>query len=165
MASLVHLQGYQTERRLNTVCLLLGWSAPPHACRIRAGASPLGNLAARGVHHALCLLYLVWVGAADFPLLHVTVGGPRSPATAPHTPFHSSGSHLCSPMRDVRGGGPVHLSLPPFFRTGEVREGQGPSRSVLLPDKGGFSPLLYLFPQRREVGKLAGRMGDRQYRG
>jgi hypothetical protein len=46
MASLVHPERYQTERRLNTVRLLLGWSAPPHACRIRAGASPLGDLAA-----------------------------------------------------------------------------------------------------------------------
>jgi hypothetical protein len=46
MASLVHPERYQTERRLNTVRLLLGWSAPPHACRIRASASPLGDLAA-----------------------------------------------------------------------------------------------------------------------
>jgi hypothetical protein len=46
MASLVHPERYQTERRLNTVRLLLGWSVPSHACRIRAGASPLGDLAA-----------------------------------------------------------------------------------------------------------------------
>jgi hypothetical protein len=54
----------------------------------------------------------------------------------------------------------MHLSLPPLFRAGEVREGQGPSRCVLLLDKGGFGQRLYLLPQRREVGKLAGRMGD-----
>jgi hypothetical protein len=46
MASLVHPERYQTERRLNIVRLLLGWGAPSHACRIRAGASPLGDLAA-----------------------------------------------------------------------------------------------------------------------
>jgi hypothetical protein len=46
MASLAHPERYQTERRLNTVRLMLGWSAPLLACRIRAGASPLGDLAA-----------------------------------------------------------------------------------------------------------------------
>jgi hypothetical protein len=45
IASLVHPEHYQTERRINTVRLLLGWSAPSHAYRIRAGASPLGDLA------------------------------------------------------------------------------------------------------------------------
>jgi hypothetical protein len=47
MASLVHPERYQTERRLNMVHRLLGWSAPSHASRIRAGATPLGDLAAR----------------------------------------------------------------------------------------------------------------------
>jgi hypothetical protein len=56
-------------------------------------------------------------------------------------------------------------SLLPFFCAGEVREGQGPSQCVLLPDKGGLGWRLYLLPQQREVGKLACRMGDRQYRG
>jgi hypothetical protein len=46
MASLVHPKRYQTERRLDTVHRLLGWSAPSHAGRIRTGASPLGDLAA-----------------------------------------------------------------------------------------------------------------------
>jgi hypothetical protein len=46
MASLVHPERYQTERRLGTVCRLLGWSAPAHTWRIRAGATPLGDLAA-----------------------------------------------------------------------------------------------------------------------
>jgi hypothetical protein len=46
MASLVHPKRYQTERRLDTVRHLLIWSAPSHAWRIRAGASPLGDLAA-----------------------------------------------------------------------------------------------------------------------
>jgi hypothetical protein len=46
MASLVHPERYQTERRLGTVRRLLGWSAPAHSWRIRAGANPLGDLAA-----------------------------------------------------------------------------------------------------------------------
>jgi hypothetical protein len=47
MASLVHPERYQTERRLGTVRHLLGWSAPAHAWRIQAGTTPLGDLAAR----------------------------------------------------------------------------------------------------------------------
>jgi hypothetical protein len=46
MASLVHSEHYQTERRLGTVRRLLGWSAPAHAWRIQAGTTPLGDLAA-----------------------------------------------------------------------------------------------------------------------
>jgi hypothetical protein len=46
MASLVHPERYQTERALGTVRRLLEWSAPAHAWRIRAGATPLGDLAA-----------------------------------------------------------------------------------------------------------------------
>jgi hypothetical protein len=164
IASLVHPKCYQTERRLDTVRRLLGWSAPSHAWRIRVDASPVGDLARRGVC-ALCLLPFVRVGVADLPLLHVTVGGSRSPAPAPHTPLHPLGGHLCSPVQDVRGGGTVHLSLLPLFRAGEVREGQGPSRRVLLLVKGGFGWRLYPLPQRHEVGKLAGRMGDHRYRG
>jgi hypothetical protein len=44
MASLVHPERYQTERRLGTVRRLLGWSAPAHAWRIRAGTTPLSDL-------------------------------------------------------------------------------------------------------------------------
>jgi hypothetical protein len=45
MASLVHPERYQTERRLGTVRRLLGWSTPAHAWRIWAGTTPLGDLA------------------------------------------------------------------------------------------------------------------------
>jgi hypothetical protein len=44
MASLVHPERYQTERTLDTVRRLLGWSAPSHAWRIWADATPLGDL-------------------------------------------------------------------------------------------------------------------------
>jgi hypothetical protein len=46
MASLVHLERFQSEGALNLVRNLLGWSAPALAERIRAGATPLGDLAA-----------------------------------------------------------------------------------------------------------------------
>jgi hypothetical protein len=46
MAKLVHLEHFQTERALGVVRRLFGWSAPAHAGRIRAGATPLGDLAA-----------------------------------------------------------------------------------------------------------------------
>jgi hypothetical protein len=46
MASLVHPERFQSEVALNLVCNLLGWGASAFAGRIRAGASPLGDLAA-----------------------------------------------------------------------------------------------------------------------
>jgi hypothetical protein len=45
MASLVHPERFQSEETLNLVCNLLGWGAPAFAGRIRADASPLGDLA------------------------------------------------------------------------------------------------------------------------
>jgi hypothetical protein len=45
MASLVHPERFQSERALNLVRNLLGWSAPVFAGRIHAGATPLGDLA------------------------------------------------------------------------------------------------------------------------
>jgi hypothetical protein len=46
MASLGHPDRFQAEEELNLVCGLLGWSAPGLAGRIRAGAVPIGDLAA-----------------------------------------------------------------------------------------------------------------------
>jgi hypothetical protein len=46
MTSLGHPERFQSEGALNLVRHLLGWSAPVHAGRIRAGATPLGDLAA-----------------------------------------------------------------------------------------------------------------------
>jgi hypothetical protein len=47
MASLVHPERFQSEGALNLVRNLLGWSAPAFARRIRVGATPHGDLAAR----------------------------------------------------------------------------------------------------------------------
>jgi hypothetical protein len=46
MASLAHLERFQSEGALNLVRNLLRWGAPAFAERIRAGASPLGDLTA-----------------------------------------------------------------------------------------------------------------------
>jgi hypothetical protein len=46
MASLGHPDRFQSEEALNLVRGLLGWSVPGLAERIRAGATPLGDLAA-----------------------------------------------------------------------------------------------------------------------
>jgi hypothetical protein len=45
MASLVHPECFESEGALNLVRNLLGWSEPSFAGRIRAGATPLGDLA------------------------------------------------------------------------------------------------------------------------
>jgi hypothetical protein len=46
MASLVRPEHFQTEEALDMVRRLLGWSAPVFDGRIRAGTTPLGDLAA-----------------------------------------------------------------------------------------------------------------------
>jgi hypothetical protein len=46
MAMLVHLDHYQTEEALDSLCRMLGWGSPTFAKRIRAGTTPLGDLAA-----------------------------------------------------------------------------------------------------------------------
>ena len=46
MATLVRPDRYQTEVALDTVRRLLGWGTPAFAGRIRAGTTPLGDLAA-----------------------------------------------------------------------------------------------------------------------
>jgi hypothetical protein len=45
MASLVYLERFQSKGALNLVRNLLGWGAPAFAGRIRAGTTPLGDLA------------------------------------------------------------------------------------------------------------------------
>jgi hypothetical protein len=45
MSMLVHPDHYQTEEALDSVCRLLGWDSLAFAGRIRAGITPLGDLA------------------------------------------------------------------------------------------------------------------------
>jgi hypothetical protein len=121
MASLVHPERYLTERRLDTVCRLLGWSASSHAGRIRAGASPLGDLAPGSLCSLSPTSRVGWRCRSPPSLCYYWRSSVSSSSTSP--PLHPPGGHLCSPVRDVHGGGSMHLSLPPLFRAGEVREG------------------------------------------
>src|SRR5688572_24618416 len=73
----------------------------------------------RGVR-VVRLLPLLWVGAADLAFLPAAAGGARALALAPHAPLHPPGGHLRPPLRDVRGGAPLHLPISPFLRVGEV---------------------------------------------
>jgi hypothetical protein len=118
----------------------------------------------RGVH-ALRLLPLLRVGAVNLAFLPAAAGGARPPTSAPHAPLHPPGGHLRPPLQDVHGGGSLHLPLLPFLRVGEIWEGQGPYRCLLLPDKAGFGRRLHPHFRRREVGKLTWRLGGRQRRG
>jgi hypothetical protein len=119
MASLGHPEHFRSEGALNLVHNLLGWSAPVLAGRIRAVATPLGDITRRGVR-AVCLLPLLWVGAANLAFLLAPIGGVRAPASAPYAPLHPPSGHLCPPLRDVCRGGPLYLPLPPFLRVGQV---------------------------------------------
>jgi hypothetical protein len=56
-------------------------------------------------------------------------------------------------VRDVRGGGALHLSISPFLCAGEVGESEGPPRRLLLLDKARFGRGLHPLPWRRKVGE------------
>jgi hypothetical protein len=83
MASLVHPECFQSEVALNLVRNLLGWGAPAFAGRIRAGASPLGDLAARefvlfvsylscGLALPISPFFLLLLEELDLQLQHLT---------------------------------------------------------------------------------------------
>jgi hypothetical protein len=97
MASLVHLKRYQTERALGTVRLLLGWSAPAHAWRIQAGATPLGDLAAE--EFVLFVSYLscgLALPISPFFMLLLEDLGLQLQHLTPHSIFQAAiFAHLC----------------------------------------------------------------------
>jgi hypothetical protein len=159
MTSLGQPDRFQTETMLYVVRHLLGWSAPAIAGRIRAGAVPLGDLAAgEFVLFTSYISYGLALPISPFFLMLLEEFGLQLQHL---TPLHPPGGHLRPPMRDVRGGGALHLPLPPFLCVGEVREGEGPPWRLLLPDKAGFGWRLHPLPWRRKVGELARRLGDR----
>jgi hypothetical protein len=55
----------------------------------------------------------------------------------------------------------LHFPFSPVFCTGEVWEGQRPPWGLLLLDKVRSNSDLHRLPQRRKVGELAARLGDR----
>jgi uncharacterized membrane protein YgcG len=71
MASLVHPERFQSEVELNLVRNLLGWSAPAFAERIRAGATPLGDLAC-GLALPISPFFLLLLEEFGLQLQHLT---------------------------------------------------------------------------------------------
>jgi hypothetical protein len=160
MASLGQPDRFQTEVTLNVVSHLLGWSKPALVGRFRAGAVPLGDLTAgEFVLFTSYISYGLALPISPFFLLLLEEFG-SSFSTSP--PLHPPGGHLRPPVRDVRGGGALHLPLLPFLCASEVGEGEGPPRCLLLPDTAGFGRRLHPLPWWRKVGELARRLGDRQ---
>jgi hypothetical protein len=136
MASLGHPDRFQCEEALNLVRGLLGWSAPGLSGRFRAGAAPLGDLAAGGVR-VVHLLHLLRVGAADFALLSAAAGGVRASASTPHAPLRPPDSHLRPPLRDVRRCGPCTSLFRYFFvlvKSGKTRDHIGAYYFQTRPD-------------------------------
>jgi hypothetical protein len=86
---------------LNLVRNLLGWGTPVFTGRIRAGASPLSDLAVgEFVLFVSKLSYGLALPISPFFLLLL-----EEPTSAPHAPLHPPGDHLCPPLGDVRGDG------------------------------------------------------------
>jgi hypothetical protein len=163
MASLVHTERFQSEGALNLVRNLLGWSAPAFAGRIRVGATPLSDLAAG--EFVLFISYLSCGLALPISPFFLLLLEELDSSFSTSPPLHPPGGHLRPPVRDVRGGGTLHLPLPPFLCAGEVGEGKGPPRRLLFADKAGFGRRLHPLPWRRKVGELARRLGDCQHGG
>jgi hypothetical protein len=86
MASLGHPDRFQAEEALNLVCGLLGWSALGLARRIRAGAAPLGDLAAE--EFVLFTSYIscgLALPISPFFLLLLEEFGPQLQHLTPHS--------------------------------------------------------------------------------
>jgi hypothetical protein len=94
MAMLVCPNRYQTEEVLDSVCRLLGWGTPTFAGRIRAGTSPLGDLAAgEFVLFVPYLFYRLALPIPSFFLLLLEEFGLQLQHLTP--PLHPPGGHLC----------------------------------------------------------------------
>jgi hypothetical protein len=78
---------------------------------------------------ALCLLPLLWVGAADLAFLPAAARGARPPTSMPYGPLHPLGGHLCPPVRDVHG---VALLLPAPGRKGVAQRPSGDGKRAKL---------------------------------
>jgi hypothetical protein len=120
MASLGHPDRFQSEEALHLVRDLLGWSAPGLAGRIRAGAAPLGDLAA-GEFMLFTSYISCGLALSISPFFLLLLEQFRLQST-PHVPLRPPGSHLRPPLRDVRRCGPLYFSLPLLLCAGQVWE-------------------------------------------
>jgi hypothetical protein len=103
MASLVHPEHFQSEGALNLVHNLLGWGAPTFAGRVRASASPLGDLAA--VEFVLFISYLfcgLALPISPFFLLLLEELGIQLQHLTPHSILQAAiFAHLCEMFMGV----------------------------------------------------------------
>jgi hypothetical protein len=106
MASLVHPERFQSEGALNLVRHLLGWSAPAFVGRIRAGATPLGDLTAG--EFVLFVSYLscgLALSISPFFLLLLEELGLQLQHLMPHFILQAAiFVHLCEMFVGVCGG-------------------------------------------------------------
>ena len=96
MASLAHLERFQSEGALNLVRNLLGWSAPAFNGRIRAGATPLGDLAAR--EFVLFVSYLSCGLALPISPFFLLLLEELDSSFSTSPPLHPLGGHLRPPV-------------------------------------------------------------------
>jgi hypothetical protein len=122
MTSLGHPERFQSEGALNLVRHLLEWSAPVHTRSIRAGTTPLGDLAAG--EFVLFVSYLpcgLALPISPFFLLLLEELGLQLQHLTPHSILQAAiFVHLCEMFMGVS---PLHLPLPPFLHVGELWEG------------------------------------------
>jgi hypothetical protein len=142
---------------------LLGWSAPSHASRIRAGATPLGDLAARGVcafvSYLSCGLALP---ISPFFMLLLEDLGLQLQHLTPHSILQAAiFAHLCEIFVEVVSCTSLFRHFFVLVKSGKAKDHLGAYYFQTRVDSVGLYPL----SQRSEVGKLAGRMGDCQYQG
>ena len=128
MASLAHLERFQSEVALNLVGNLLGWGAPAFAGRIRAGATPLGDLAAG--EFVLFVSYLSWglvLSISPFFLLLLEEFGLQLQHLTPHSILQVAiFAHLCEMFVGVA------LLPPALGRKGVAQRPYGDGKRVEL---------------------------------
>jgi hypothetical protein len=164
MTSLGHPKRFQSKGTLNLVHHLLGWSAPVHAGRIRAGTTPLGDLAAGEfmlfVSYVSCGLALpispfFWLllEELELQLQHLT----------PHSILQATiFVHLYEMFVGVAPCTSLFRHFFVLVKSGKAKDHLGAYYFQTRSDSAvAYIPTL----GARKVGKLAHRLGGRQRRG
>jgi hypothetical protein len=154
MAMLDRPDHYQTKEALDSVRCLLGWGSRAFVGRIRAGTTPLGDLAAGEfvlfVSYLFCGLALP---ISLFFLLPLEEFGLQLQHLTPHSILQVAiFVHFCEMFVGVAACTSLFHQ---FFCAGEVWEGQRSPRGLLLPVKDRSDGDLHPFPWWCEVGELA----------
>jgi hypothetical protein len=139
MASLVHPEHFQSEGALNLVRNLLGWNAPAFAGRIRAGATPLGDLTVGEfvlfVSYLSCGLvlpispfFLLLLDELSLQLQHLT----------PHSILHAAiFAHLCEMFMGVAPYTSLFRHFFMLVKLGKAKDHLGAYYFQTRPDSAG----------------------------